>query len=139
MKNLNKLIQLFLRHRELLLYLFFGGLTFVISIVTFAVFNISMNINEHTANIMSWTIAVLFSFFTNRIWVFAAPTDSIRTLIKQIIMFFCGRVATLIIEEIILFIFITWLGFSNMIIKIAAQIVVIVTNYIISKLIVFKG
>ena len=53
--------------------------------------------------------------------------------------FFAGRLVTLLIEEVILFIFITWLGLPSMVVKIMAQIIVIVLNYIISKLFVFKG
>ena len=58
--------------------------------------------------------------------------------LKQLISFFGGRVLTLVIEEIILGVFITWLQFPSMIIKIIAQIVVIVLNYVISKFLVFQ-
>ena len=50
----------------MLLYLFFGGLTFVISVITYAFFNVSLGMNELVANIFSWILAVLFAFFTNR-------------------------------------------------------------------------
>ena len=65
------------KNKEVLLYLFFGGLTFIVSIVTYAVFNVSMGINELIANVMSWVLAVLFAFATNRVWVFQAPTHTI--------------------------------------------------------------
>ena len=61
------------KNKEVLLYLFFGGLTFIVSIATYAVFNVSMGINELIANVMSWVLAVLFAFATNRVWVFQAP------------------------------------------------------------------
>ena len=59
----------------MLLYLFFGGLTFVISVITYAFFNVSLGMNELVANIFSWILAVLFAFFTNRIWVFDGKTN----------------------------------------------------------------
>ena len=65
------------KNKEVLLYLFFGGLTFIVSIATYAVFNVSMGINELIANVMSWVLAVLFAFATNRVWVFQAPTHTI--------------------------------------------------------------
>ena len=126
------------KHKEMLLYLFFGGLTFVISVITYAFFNVSLGMNELVANIFSWILAVLFAFYTNRIWVFQARTNSIRDFLKQMISFCSGRIVTLIIEEVILFIFITNLHCGSMMVKIVAQIVVIILNYIISKLWVFN-
>ena len=120
---------IYMKYKETLLYLFFGGLTTVVSILLFALFNVSFKINALIANILSWIISVAFAFFTNRIWVFSAPTHTI----------YGGRVVTLFIEEGILFVFITSLGFNTMIVKIVAQIIVIILNYIISKLWVFKN
>ena len=71
------------KNKEVLLYLFFGGLTFIVSIATYAVFNVSMGINELIANVMSWVLAVLFAFATNRVWVFQAPTHTITEFLKQ--------------------------------------------------------
>ena len=126
------------KNKEMLLYLFFGGLTFVVSVVTYGIFNVGIGLNELIANIISWIIAVTFAFFTNRIWVFAAPTNGAKEFIAQLISFFGGRVVTLVIEEVILLVFITWLSFPSMVIKIIAQVVVIILNYVISKLVVFK-
>lgn len=126
------------KNKEMLLYLFFGFLSFVMSISTYALFNKVFNINELLANIFSWIITVMFAFFTNRIWVFDSPTKSIAEFMKQMSSFYWGRIITLVIEEIILFVFITLLGMSSMLIKVIAQVVVIVLNYVISKLFVFK-
>ena len=80
----------------------------------------------------------MFSFYTNRIWVFQASTNSISGFLKQMVSFYSGRVATLIIEEIISFIFITYLQYNSMVVKIIAQVVVVILNYVISKLWVFR-
>ena len=58
------------KYKEILLYLFFGGLTMIVSIVSYAICNLTFEINELIANVFSWILAVLFAFFTNRIWVF---------------------------------------------------------------------
>lgn len=126
------------KNKEVLLYLFFGGLTFLVSVFTYAYFNVTMGINELIANIISWVIAVTFAFITNRIWVFQAPTNTFVEFVKQLISFFLGRVVTLVIEEIMLLVFISILGFDSMVVKIVAQVVVIVLNYVISKLVVFR-
>ena len=134
-----RLLEPFYRkHKAVLLYLFFGGLTTVISIAVFWLFRRPFGLNELIANVISWVIAVLFAFFTNRVWVFRSPTKTAGEFFRQMGSFFGGRVVTLLIEEALLAVFITWLGFPDMPVKIAAQVIVIVLNYVISKLFVFK-
>lgn len=124
------------RH-QILLYVFFGGLTFGVSMGSFMLFNLIMDIHELLANIFSWIAAVLFAFATNRKWVFEAPTNTCVEFIKQMFSFFTGRIMTLFVEEIILFLFITILEYNSLLVKIPAQMIVIVINYIISKRFVF--
>lgn len=126
------------KYKEILLYLFFGGLTMIVSIVSYAICNLVFGIDVLVANIISWLLAVMFSFYTNRIWVFQASTNSISGFLKQMVSFCSGRIVTLIIEEVILFIFITCLHYNSMVVKIIAQVVVVILNYVISKLWVFK-
>ena len=106
------------KNKEILLYLFFGGLTFLVSIISYAFFNIQIGWNALVANIGSWILAVAFAYITNRIWVFDSNASTAADFIKEITSFIGGRVATLV--------------------KIVAQVIVIVLNYVISKLIVFK-
>lgn len=126
------------KHKEVLLYLFFGGCAFVISIASYAVANVTFGINELIANIISWVLAVLFAFFTNRGWVFQSETHTAMAFWKQFAEFIGGRVATLVVEEAIIFVFITLMGLNSVAVKVAAQVVVIVLNYVISKFWVFK-
>ncbi len=126
------------KHKEVLLYLFFGGVAVLLNLALFAFFNSGLKINELIANIICWVICVLFQFFTNRTWVFQAKNSAEQSFFKQILSFFGGRVFTLVIEELILFIFITLLMFNTFSVKVAAQIITIVLNYVISKFFVFK-
>lgn len=125
------------RNKPILMYLFFGGLTTLISICTFVFFDSGLQFNILIANILSWIFAVSFAYITNRTWVFNSRAAG-RGIIKEMIAFFAGRLATLGLEEIILLVFVTLLGFNSTAIKIIAQVVVLVSNYIISKLFVFK-
>ena len=129
---------IYINHKEVLLYLIFGGLTFLVSIGTYAFFNVKCGINELIANFLSWIAAVLFAYITNRVWVFQSRASGAKELIREIMSFFGGRVFTLLVEEVILLIFITVLGLNSMLVKVAAQIIVIILNYIISKKIVFR-
>lgn len=126
------------KYKEPLLYLLFGGLTTFVSVLTFALFTFGFNINELASNILSWILSVSFAYITNKIWVFDAKTKSFAELLRQIVTFFGGRLVTLGIEELLLLIFVIWLDFDSMIIKIIAQGVIIVLNYFISKLWIFK-
>lgn len=132
------LMPIYTKYKEFILYAFFGGFTFLVSILSFSFFNTVLGMNELIANVWSWIASVLFAFFTNRVWVFNSPTDSVEEFIKQMISFCAGRFVTLVIEEVILFVFITMLGYPNMAVKIMAQIIVIATNYVISKMVVFR-
>ena len=125
------------KHKEVLLYLLFGGLTTLVSIASFALF-IALGINELIANVPSWILAVLFAYVTNRTWVFSSEADTKGAVIREMASFFGGRLATLLVEEALLAVFITWLGLPEMWVKVAAQIVVIVLNYVVSKFFVFK-
>ena len=126
------------KHKEVLLYLLFGGLTTVVSILSFALFVKGMGMNALVANVLSWILAVLFAYVTNRTWVFESTAETKAGIAREMLSFFGGRAATLLAEEGILAVFITWLGFPDMPVKIAAQVIVIVLNYVISKLFVFR-
>ncbi len=112
-------------------------MTTVISIGSFWLCHSVCRLNEHIANTVSWLLAVLFAFVTNRLWVFQAPARGVAFW-QQLFRFYGGRVVTFLVEELLIFVFITRLGFQSLVVKIAAQIVVFVLNYIVSKLFVFQ-
>lgn len=126
------------KNKSVLLYLFFGALTTFFSIAIYYIFGTVFELNEHIANVISWICAVTFAFVTNRIWVFNAPTKTLKELFVQGRNFYGGRLFTLGVEEIILLVFITLLKFDKNIVKIIAQVVILVLNYIVSKMFVFR-
>ena len=126
------------KNKEMLLYLLFGGLTTIVSIGSYAWFNVGMHINELIANIISWIFAVTFAYITNKIWVFQSNATGFSEVCREMAKFYGGRLTTLGIEELVLFIFITLLHGNSVLVKFAAQIIVLVLNYIISKIFVFK-
>ncbi|MBQ8696918.1 MAG: GtrA family protein [Clostridia bacterium] len=124
------------KNKSVLLYIFFGGLTTLISIGSF-VGLYALTENTHIANIGSWVLAVLFAYVTNRTWVFEDKAHG-RGIFAEAGAFFLGRAATLFIEDIILAVFIDGCGFRPVIVKTAAQVVVFVSNYLLSKFIIFR-
>lgn len=127
------------KNKEVLLYLFFGGLTFLLSVASYCFFEASCGMDPLYANILSWILAVLFAYVTNRIWVFQSQASGFWELLGEVIRFLSGRLVTLVIEEVILLVFIKYLGFPSIVVKVIAQIVVIVLNYVFSKLLIFVG
>ncbi len=126
------------RQKEKILYLLFGGLTTAVSLGTFWLFYRVLAQNEHIANTASWVLAVLFAFITNRIWVFETKTEGRGAFVRQLLSFYGGRLLTFGLEEVLLFVCITLLSLDAMWVKVAAQVVVLILNYVISKLFVFR-
>lgn len=130
---------LYKKYKEIILYLFFGGLTFIVSIGSYVFFELFIGMSPLVANLFSWILAVGFAYITNRIWVFTSIAHGIKEIIKEVIAFFMGRVATLFLEEVILFVGINILDFDSVGVKVVAQILVIITNYYVSKIVVFSN
>ncbi len=124
--------------KEGLFYVIFGALTTVVSIVSYIIFLKLLNDNALLANVISWIFAVSFAYITNRIWVFQSRNHGFREILKEIVSFFLGRVATLLLEEVILYVGINMLGIDKILIKLIAQVLVLIGNYVISKFIVFS-
>lgn len=130
---------LYAKYKSVLLYIFFGGLTTVISIGSFALCNQWLMVNELIANVISWICAVSFAYATNRVWVFRSSAKGARQILSEALSFFSGRLVTLGIEEVMLLVFVTMARMNGMVIKVIAQFVVLVLNYFISKLVVFRS
>ncbi len=133
------MLKILFKYKQFLLYALFGGLTFVVSVMSYGFFCTLLAFNELFSNLLSWILAVSFAFFTNRIWVFQSPTNTSREFFHQLLKFFSSRLATLGVEEIILLLFVTIMHLPNMLVKIAAQIIVIILNYILSKKVIFTS
>ena len=138
MKDLyQKCRDLYHKYKEVVNYVIFGFLTFVVSTVTYYVSRFCFD--YVVSNIISWILAVLFAYITNKLFVFNSKVDSKQNLLKEFVMFVISRIATLILETIILFVMIEWMNITNdFIVKMFAQVVVILTNYILSKVFIFK-
>ena len=122
------------KHREGLLYLFFGVLTTAVSWGSFYLFYYVLSLGELVANALSWVAAVIFAYFTNRIFVFEAHGNPV----KEALAFFASRLTTLVLEEGWMLLFVTVLAWEAMWVKIAGNVFVLILNYVFSKWIVFK-
>ena len=87
------------------------------------------------ANILSWIAGVLFAYFTNRKYVFESKNEN---KLKEFISFVGARVTTLILDMIIMGVGVTFLHINDKILKLISQVLVVIANYVLSKLIIFK-
>lgn len=135
---IEKLKSLLVKYKEPILYLFFGGVTTLVNILVFYVCRRFLSLELGLANVIAWIIAVLVAFLTNKLFVFESKAMDMRTLIREGAKFFGARLATLIMETAFLYLTVQVLHWPEMLMKIIANILVIVANYVLSKLIIFK-
>ena len=144
--------KLFVKYKELITYVFFGGLTTVVNLIAFKLCGTLIGDERYLiSNAVAWVAAVIFAFITNKLWVFESKSLSSKVLLKELPSFFAARVLSFLIEEAGLFILIDMIGFSEyslkimsielsgeMISKLILAVVVVIFNYFCSKLIIFK-
>lgn len=139
---MNNVINLYKKYQEIINYLIVGVLTTVVSIVTYLLFSLVLDIENNIlfilANVLSWICAVIFAYVTNKKFVFNTTTSNKKEEIKVFSMFVSSRITTLLIELAFMFITVKVILINDKIAKVIAQFIVIVLNYVLSKLFVFK-
>ncbi|MBQ9828432.1 MAG: GtrA family protein [Lachnospiraceae bacterium] len=125
-------------HRELVTYVIAGVLTTAVSFAVFILFERVLGVNHLVANVISWICAVLFAYAINKLWVFRSRQETGKGLLREFLLFVGARVFSLGAEELILFIGVDLLKGDSVVTKIIGQAVVLVMNYIFSKLVIFK-
>ena len=136
--GLKKLADWYRDHREGMRYLVFGALSTVVNIVVFAICAKLANFSTAVSNTIAWIVAVLFAYVTNKIYVFNSKSTGIKDLVREIISFFSARIVTLIIETVFLWVVIDKLGFNSILMKIISNVIVIILNFVFSKIFIFK-
>ena len=157
MDKLRKLLSKFINY-ETISYLIFGVLTTVVSLFTYKVFTdmflrLSGSKMVYLSTVLSWVCAVAFAYITNRIFVFKSKNNTFKAVLKEMASFVGARVLSLGFEELWMWLTVGVLGFGDKVLKIPfttlsfdgdfickiiAQFVVVVLNYIFSKLFIFK-
>lgn len=126
------------KHEEILLYLIFGFLTTVVNyLVYFPLYN-ATTLLASLANVIAWCAAVVFAYLTNKPFVFKSYDWSIKTVLPESIKFVTARIASLLIETAIIYITVDLLTWNGNYMKIITSVLVVIINYIASKVIVFR-
>lgn len=153
---MKKISNLILKYKELIIYVFFGGCTTLVNLAVFFVFNRILNADGSTtlhliSNAIAWVAAVIFAYITNKLWVFESVSWEKKVIIKEIPSFFAARVFSFLLEEAGLWLMLDLLGFDELILtvlnidisgamisKAMLAVIVVILNYIFSKLVIFK-
>ena len=120
--------------KETINYIIVGGLTTIVSILSYNIFRFSSS-NVTLCTILSWICAVSFAYFANRTFVFQSKN---KNYLKEIFSFVGSRIFSLLVEIAFMFVTVNLLHINDRIAKILVQFIILVLNYITSKLFVFK-
>ncbi|WP_257607594.1 GtrA family protein [Weissella sagaensis] len=125
------------KYRMQLMYLIFGVLTTLVNIVVYSGAR-WMDLTINVSYVLAWLLSVLFAYLTNRKWVFDSQTTGFGNIILEMIKFFLARLATGMLGYLILLFGVHVMHQNDMIWNVIQNIFVIVSNYVLSKLVIFK-
>ena len=132
------IIKLIKKYKSFVAYAVFGVFTTIVNIVTYHICYSYLNISNTLSNVFAWILAVTFAYLTNKVWVFDSKSWKWEVLRREITAFISCRVATGIMDIIIMYICVDIMEWHAMVMKVLSNILVIILNYIFSKLIIFK-
>lgn len=155
---MNKLLQLLKKYREIVSYLFWGVMSTIVSWGSYGLFVVwfaGMTDEMHLfgwnipmvvviANVLSWICAITFAFFTNKLWVFESKSWNCEVWLPELGKFLSSRIATGVVEMVGVPLLVgiglnqTIYGIEGMLAKVIVSVVVVLLNYVFSKLFVFK-
>ena len=132
--------KIFKKYREQITYLIFGGLTTLVSIAVSSLFYYVIFGKTHNilSNVISEIVAITFAYITNKLFVFCSKTNDFKSLLKEIVSFYLLRAASTLLNIGAMYLFVDIWHFEFIVCKIIVTVVVIILNYIFSKLFVFK-
>ena len=135
---MSKISEIYIKYKEFILYIVFGILTTVVSISSYYVCSEILNIHYLVSNIISWVLSVIFAYFTNRVWVFESKSKNTSDILKEMLTFVNCRLLSGVIDMATMFVLVGAIHINDMYAKVFTQFIVVVLNYVFSKLIVFK-
>ena len=131
---MNFIKEMYQKYKEIILYLIFGALTTLVNMVSFALLNEVCHLGWAAGNVIAWILSVVFAYVTNRKYIFESNSTHIG---KEIFLFFFFRVLSLGLDMLFMWLFIELIGMHDLLSKLIVQVIVVVLNYVFSKLFVF--
>ena len=136
---IEKLHALIKKYKDVLSYLIFGVLTTVVNYMIYLPIYNFCGVSAAVSNMIAWVGAVMFAFLTNKPFVFHSHDWSAKTVVPELTKFVSCRIASGVLETVILFLAVDCMNWNGNIWKLVTQVLVIVINYVGSKLLVFRN
>ena len=134
MEKIKALLQ---KYREQVSYIFFGGLTTLVNMLAFYLLD-RAGLGTVPATALAQVLAVLFAYVTNKLFVFQSKTDSLGALLREMGSFFACRAISFFLDIGIMWLTVDKLGWPNMLMKIISNVLIVIVNYVASKLLIFN-
>ena len=136
---IQKIRALIAKYWDILIYLVFGVLTTVVNYAVYLPVYNFCGISAAVSNMIAWVVAVVFAFLTNKPFVFHSHDWSVKTVVPELIKFVSCRLASGVMETVILFLAVDLMAWNGNVWKLVTQVLVIIINYVGSKLLVFRN
>lgn len=133
-----KIRKLISKYWDVLSYLFFGGLTTIVNFVVYFPCYHWLGISAAVSNVIAWVVAVAFAYLTNKPFVFKSHDWSLQTVGPELVKFVGCRIGSGVMETAIIFVAVDQLGGNGILWKVVTSVLVVILNYVASKLLVFK-
>ena len=130
--------ELWTKYKSMIMYVVFGGLTTVVNMVSYYICYNLLHIPNVPSTAIAWVLAVIFAFITNKLWVFDSKSFDKQTLLHEVPTFFGARIATGLLDIAIMYLAVDVAHMNPTVWKLISNVLVIIINYIASKLIIFK-
>ena len=135
---IQKIRELVTKYWDIVSYLFFGVCTTIVNYLIYIPCYNFLEMSATVSNMIAWVVAVAFAYLTNKPFVFKSHDWSAKVVLPELGKFVSCRVGSGLLETVILLVTVDWLGWGGNLMKLITSVLVIVINYVSSKLIVFK-
>ena len=130
--------KVIISNKEIIMYAIYGGLTTILNIVCYHFFNQILGIDYLISNALAWCCAVIFAYYTNKMFVFESKELSKIKVVKEFVKFLGCRIFTGIVDMILMLSFVSFFEFDKTISKVIDNVIIIILNYVLSKFLIFR-
>ena len=135
---MNYILVLIKKYKAFIAYAVFGVFTTIVNILVYNLCYYRAGLSNTLSNIVAWILAVTFAYLTNKVWVFDSKSWKWEVLRREVTAFISCRLATGVMDLAIMFVCVDILGWHAMLMKLLSNVLVIILNYVFSKLVIFK-
>ncbi len=131
--------SLYHKYKEIILFAVFGVFTTLVNVAVYFISSRVCRINVMASTIIAWSLAVLFAYITNRKYVFKSENTTIKAVTMEFGAFIGSRLLTGLLDLAIMYVFVKLLNQNDVVIKLISNIIIVISNYILSRLMVFRN